>query len=47
MGLRAGADDDVHLEEGVKDVDACRGEVGLVEGVEFVDLFHHAVSFKY
>jgi hypothetical protein len=38
LGLGAGADDDVQLEEGVEDVDAVRGEVRLAEGRDFEDL---------
>lgn len=37
-GLGPGSDDDVHLKEGVEDVDLLRGEVTLVEGRDLGDL---------
>ncbi len=36
--LRLGPDNDVHLEEGVEDVDVCREQVGLGEGGDLDDL---------
>lgn len=40
MGLRLASDNDVHLKEGVEDVDFAGGKVGLTEGVNFDNLGH-------
>lgn len=38
LGLGVAADEDVHFEEGVEDVDVGRAQVGLAEGGEFDNL---------
>lgn len=41
LRLSGAPDDDVHLEEGVEDVDFAGRKVGLAEGADFDDLCGH------
>lgn len=44
LRLRSGADDNVQLKEGVENVYAIGGKIGLAEGVDFEDLVNMCVS---